>query len=195
MSADRGLRWTTAVLALLALCFVLDLWGEVEPVQPGQSKGRQYSANETVRDPLLAPRLEKIGFEYGCVECHRNFSLDNKRRQRLAEHTSIELDHGANSRCDNCHLLDKLDVLVDYEGSHIAFEESEKLCGKCHGPKYRDWKEGVHGRPNGYWLASRGESVKATCVQCHSPHSPAFKPMTPAPAPDERRGSGGNGHG
>ena len=57
------------------------------------------------------------------------------------------------------------------------------LCAKCHGPKYRDWKAGVHGRQNGYWDATKGPKEKLRCIQCHDPHKPAFPPIKPLAPP------------
>jgi hypothetical protein len=194
--APTAAGWVAGVFALLAFGFVFDLWGAVEPIAIDDSPRPSYSANETVRDPILAARIMRVSFEYGCQECHSKFDADSDRRARVAEHTGIELEHGANSRCWNCHNADNLDTLIDYEGTLVPFEHSERLCGKCHGPKYRDWKVGVHGRQNGYWAVERGESVKVTCVNCHAPHSPKFKPIAPAPGPAHPHlADKGNDHG
>ena len=58
----------------------------------------------------------------------------------------------------------------------MPFEESYRLCGQCHGEKYRDWRAGVHGRRVGQW---NGAKRYLLCVHCHSPHQPRFKPMAP----------------
>ena len=56
-------------------------------------------------------------------------------------------------------------------------------CAKCHGPVYRDWENGSHGRINGYWDQSRGTQTRRRCIECHDPHAPRFAPLTPAPGP------------
>ena len=143
---------------------------------------------ETVREPMMQPRLEKIGFSYACNSCHEHMTLPKlDRRELIAEHTHIKLDHGLNTSCRNCHNTDNIETLKDYQGKEIAFARSELLCRTCHGPMYRDWQAGAHGRPTGYWDESKGESKKATCVQCHDPHSPKFRAIAPAPAPKEAR--------
>lgn len=176
----------TAGFLVLAGVFLLDLWGAVEPIADNPDVDPRYASNQTVRDPLLAPVLKKKHFEYGCNECHQNFDVSTDRHDLVAEHTEMVLAHGLNSRCLNCHNDDDWETLRDYQGTVVGFADSELLCRQCHGPKYRDWVGGAHGRPNGHWDPSKGDSVRATCVQCHDPHKPMFEPIAPAPAPRER---------
>ena len=56
-------------------------------------------------------------------------------------------DHGNNRFCLNCHHPTNRKAFVDYDGSEIAEADVVLLCAKCHGPTYRDWQAGVHGRP------------------------------------------------
>ena len=65
-------------------------------------------------------------------------------------------------------------------GKLLDFKESYKLCGQCHGEKYRDWKVGVHGKRTGEW---NGKKEYLLCVNCHNPHSPKFQELTPEPPP------------
>ena len=177
--------WYIALFLLVAGGMFFNLWGRVPPIHENEIFD---AVTETVRDPMLKPRLEKIGFEYACNSCHEHMSLpDVARKSLMAEHTQIQLDHGLNSRCRNCHNIDNIETLKDYEGTEVAFARSELLCRTCHGPMYRDWQNGAHGRPQGHWNEELGSSTKATCVQCHDPHSPKFKPLAPAPAPKEAR--------
>jgi formate-dependent nitrite reductase cytochrome c552 subunit len=62
----------------------------------------------------------------------------------------------------------------------VPFTESYRLCGQCHGDKYRDWRWGVHGKRIGNW---DGQKTYFLCVNCHNPHSPKFKPLKPMPVP------------
>jgi hypothetical protein len=71
-------------------------------------------------------------------------------------------------------------VLRRASGEPIPFSESYKLCGQCHGPQYRDWQSGVHGKRTGEW---DGQKEYLLCVNCHDPHSPKFKPLVPLPPP------------
>jgi hypothetical protein len=54
----------------------------------------------------------------------------------------------------------------------VPFTESYRLCGQCHGDKFRDWRGGIHGKRVGMW---DGAKTYFLCVNCHNPHSPRFK--------------------
>ena len=96
-------------------------------------------------------------------------------------HTDIELKHDTEHRwCLDCHDAENRDQLHLASGEAVRFEESYRLCGQCHGEKYRDWRAGVHGRRVGQW---NGPKQYLLCVHCHSPHQPRFKSMAPHPAP------------
>jgi hypothetical protein len=124
--------------------------------------------------------LVKMGWTYNCMECHKLFPARWHYDDRpFNEHKSIALDHGNNRFCLNCHHPTNRNAFVDYDGSEIAQADVVLLCAKCHGPTYRDWMAGVHGRENGYWNTEMGEKTKLRCIQCHDPHSPKFKPMQP----------------
>jgi len=126
--------------------------------------------------------LVKMGWTYNCMECHKLFPARWHYDDRLFnEHKNIMLDHGNNRFCLNCHHATNRNAFADYDGSEIAQADVVLLCAKCHGPTYRDWKAGVHGRQNGYWNTEMGEKTKLRCIQCHDPHSPKFKEMQPLP--------------
>ena len=81
--------------------------------------------------------------------------------------------HDADHRwCLDCHDNAKRDVLHLSSGDPVPFTESYRLCGQCHGDKYRDWRAGVHGKRIGHW---DGEKTYFLCVNCHNPHAPRFK--------------------
>jgi hypothetical protein len=119
---------------------------------------------------------------FPCSACHNKDMPPNRRRRELADmHTDIVLKHDAEHRwCLDCHDADNRDRLHLASGEPVPFEESYRLCGQCHGEKYRDWRAGVHGRRVGQW---DGAKQYLLCVHCHSPHQPHFKPMKPQPAP------------
>lgn len=146
--------------------------------------------------------LKRMGWTYDCMECHRHVDKpETFQREMKVEHENIVLEHGNNRYCLNCHHDVNRNAFVDYDGSEIAQENVTQLCAKCHGPKYRDWQAGVHGRQNGYWDETRGPKVKLRCIQCHDPHKPAFAPIKPMPpliypkrAPQAEDGEEGNHH-
>jgi hypothetical protein len=120
---------------------------------------------------------------YPCSNCHASMPLNPKRRELTAMHTDINLKHDAEHRwCLDCHDGANRDRLHLASGEPVPFEESYRLCGQCHGEKYRDWRAGAHGRRVGQW-ASSGSKQYLLCAHCHNPHEPRFKAIQPKPAP------------
>ena len=119
---------------------------------------------------------------FPCTQCHNKDMPPNKARRTLSDmHTDVELRHDTEHRwCLDCHDADNRDQLHLASGEPVRFGESYRLCGQCHGEKYRDWRAGVHGRRVGQW---NGAKQYLLCVHCHSPHQPRFKSMPPQPAP------------
>lgn len=133
---------------------------------------------------LMGLDLERMGWKYDCMECHKHVDDPRFDREEIkVEHEDIIFNHGNNRYCLNCHHAENRNAFVDYDGSEIAEADVTLLCAKCHGPKYRDWKAGVHGRQNGYWDSSKGAKSKLRCIQCHDPHAPAYPNIKPMAAP------------
>jgi hypothetical protein len=140
-----------------------------------------------VRTPPSRPEIQIAGYTYRCSECHNLFPSPPETVRTLTQHREIVLDHGINKRCFNCHHLTNRDALVDDWGKEIPYDRPPLLCAKCHGPVYRDWLHGSHGRTNGYWSAALGPMERRKCVECHDPHRPPFPPLKPAPPPQTLR--------
>jgi hypothetical protein len=120
---------------------------------------------------------------YPCTDCHANFPPNPVRRTLTEWHEEISamFNHDSENRwCLDCHDLNNRDYLRLASGKLLDFKESYKLCGQCHGEKYRDWKVGVHGKRTGYW---NGKKEYLLCVNCHNPHSPKFRELKPEPPP------------
>lgn len=184
--SKEGGVWVLVLVFLgIGASFIFDLWGTYVPRSVKPKVQAQFFVNETVRDPLVQPVIHRAGFEFHCNECHVSIAPRESLYPEvmIAAHADIILDHGTNDHCLNCHHKENRESLRDRRDQEIPFAHSEILCRQCHGPKYRDWEAGVHGRPNGYWDLSKGESVKTPCSACHDPHSPRFKPIAPQPAP------------
>ncbi len=126
--------------------------------------------------------LTRMGWSYNCMECHKLFPAQWTHSQYV-EHKNIQLNHGKNRFCLNCHHSVERNTFVDYDGSVIPEAHVVDLCAKCHGPAHRDWQAGVHGRRNGYWQKDKGTQTRLRCIQCHDPHNPKFKPIKPLTAP------------
>ena len=135
----------------------------------------------------------------GCATCHNGkmvpFPKDKKPRligmhQDIVEN-SLQLMHGRGAMwCLDCHSATNRNRLLDRRGNEITFSQPQRLCGSCHGEKYIDWREGIHGKRIGEWKTG-GKKRWWVCTECHNPHTVQrirFKPINPEPPPPLPRG-------
>ncbi len=185
-----GSRTSLVVASFLvgtAIILVVGPWQFASPI-PASVPVPSWAIDPTpVRKPSLKPQIEIAGFTYRCSDCHKLFSSPPETTRSLTQHTNIVLQHGINDRCFNCHHLTNRDAYVDDWGKEIPADKPQLLCAKCHGPVYRDWLHGAHGRTNGYWDKAMGPQVRLKCIECHDPHVPPFAPLKPAPGPHTLR--------
>lgn len=140
------------------------------------------------RTPMGDPPQVKIGgYEHACVECHRLFESPSVQHEQRVQHTDIQLHHGMNANCFNCHDRRDRSRLVLYTGTTIGFDEVPRLCSQCHGTVFRDWQKGMHGKTMGSWDETSGKQYRLKCNECHDPHSPAYPKFTPLPPPNTLR--------
>lgn len=181
----------------LAVVLVSNLWGRppakqsialVDPSFLEQTPWRRTYAD-------LVKAKEDLS-DYDCYGCHeRNkpppLRFDDDQKIIVPkEHSDIVMGHGSHDRnnvCYNCHNEQNLLTLQVRDGRVVKFDQIPLLCGSCHGPTYRDWEAGAHGRLNGYWSTSRGERVRLSCANCHNPHAPQIPTRQPAPPPHPLR--------
>lgn len=181
---------------ILGVAFVLLLsigwqWSRRPPSQAALPTGALVASAQTA--PTPPPPSEPLRVEvppppfsdgiFPCSDCHSEESLPVNRTKRtlVDAHDDIVLKHDEEHRwCLDCHDATNRDVLHLASGEPVPFAESYRLCGQCHGEKYRDWRVGVHGRRVGQW---NGAKQYLLCVHCHNPHQPRYKPMAPKPAP------------
>ncbi len=134
---------------------------------------RAFPGEFRAEPPPLSPET------WPCSTCHDK--PGDPTRRELAFHDEVKLRHDAEHRwCLDCHSNEDRDVLHLSSGETVPFAESHRLCGQCHGDKYRDWRVGVHGKRVGAW---DGAKTYFLCVSCHDPHAPRFKPLRPEPRP------------
>ena len=147
-----------------------------EPAWPEDDK----AAFPVPPPPFTTPEI------FPCSGCHdKTLPPDPKRRVLTMAHDDIVLKHDERHRwCLDCHDTQNRDMLHLASGELVDFKESYRLCGQCHGDKYRDWRAGVHGRRTGMW---NGEKQYLLCVNCHYSHDPHFKPLKPLPPPTAPR--------
>lgn len=198
---EQALRKTNLALLAIALVFVglaaalvANLWGHPSVLQPIPLVDPAFLDQTAWRKSYADLVREKADLsDFDCYVCH-----DKKKPPVLqfdAQHNivipdehaeSIRMGHGTHNRnnlCYNCHNEANLLTFSTRDGNELKFAESSRLCGSCHGPNYRDWEAGAHGRINGYWDHQLGEARRLDCVNCHNPHSPRIPTRAPAPPP------------
>jgi len=178
-----------ALFLLLAGWFLFGPAGAQPPIEPPVEIPPGALSLAPVRP---APRGEPVtrigGVDQRCSDCHALFTdLAPSPPGQILQHEEIPRGHGMNAACLNCHCEEDRNRLVLPGGTEIGFDEVLRLCSGCHGPAYRDWQRGTHGRTSGYWDATRGEPQRLACTECHDPHAPAFEPMAPLPGPRTSR--------
>ena len=183
-----------AILFLaLASAFRASLWGEPDRLPNIPLADPEFTNTATVR--LSAAELIATGGDTSGMDCYACHDKDKPVQVKVdtnnnvilpKEHEDLALHHGRNNRnnhCFNCHDRANLDRLLTRDGRRLKFEEGTLLCASCHGPTYRDWEVGMHGRTGGFWNRELGDITRKNCTSCHDPHAPRFPPLKPAPAP------------
>ena len=197
MNADTKtaavLMASASLFLALAATFPRDLWGRLE-ARPAIALVDPVFTN-VAPTRVSAADLKRTGgdmTDFECNTCHElnkpvNLKLDDKGQVILPkEHGELVMHHGRNDRnnnCFNCHNPLNREELLTKDGHKFRIEESTRLCASCHGPTYRDWELGVHGRMSGYWDRALGPFTRVDCASCHHPHSPIFAQRPPAPGP------------
>jgi len=129
-------------------------------------------------EAVVRPREEKVLLLPLCsINCHEGTFPPppaDKNPRELWMHTeivsSLQLQHGRGGMwCLDCHHPTQRNKLIDNFGNQISLNQPQKLCGKCHGPIFRDWRDGIHGKRIGEW-ASDGKKRWFVCTECHDPH-------------------------
>lgn len=130
---------------------------------------------------VVRPRTEKLALLAQCgVACHNGkypvgFPKDNKPTpiptMEAMYPDAKNFQHGRGRIwCLDCHHNTQRNKLSDHFGQPISFDEPQLLCGKCHGDKLRDWRDGIHGKRIGDFT-STGKKRWFTCTECHNPHN------------------------
>ncbi len=171
-----------AILLLLAAPLPLAACDEAHGHQAAHLPGKvPESFPEPDTSHVGPPELDL----FPCSDCHDPdvYETNPERRELEDAHDDIVLEHDEEHRwCLDCHDPDNRDFLRLASGEQVPFEKSFRLCGQCHGDKYRDWKAGVHGRRTGHWDDPEKQNY-LLCVDCHNSHSPRFAPIEPMPMP------------
>ena len=113
---------------------------------------------------------------FECADCHdepkKSWSLEALKED--GSHDDIlEMYKHADSEtmdCMTCHSLNDRNSLHLLNGKKVSFDKSFQLCAQCHTNKFKDWKNGAHGKRLGFW---KNDKVYRNCADCHNPHNPA----------------------
>jgi uncharacterized CHY-type Zn-finger protein len=201
MNGNAKVNWVLGTLALvfllLAVAFLDNSWGRL-PARPAIPLV-ETNVLDTAPVRRSYADLVRAGedlSDFDCYACHEKgkplpLRYDENHRIIIPrEHSNIVMQHGSherNNHCFNCHDENNLERFQTRDGRELTFAQSTALCGSCHGPTYRDWEAGAHGRTSGYWDRTRGAFEREDCVNCHDPHAPRFPGRKPAPGPHPLR--------
>ena len=196
-ATNQVLLGLALVFAALAAAFVLNLWGHT-PATPDIPIVAPWVTNtfpsRTNYADLIQQKADLSDFDcYGCHEKKKPPVVKFDTNHNIIvpeEHKTIVMGHGTHNRnnyCYNCHEESNLELVATRDGREHKLSDSPPLCGSCHGPTYRDWEAGVHGRTSGFWQREMGPTDRKPCVSCHNPHSPKFPGRPPAPGPNPLR--------
>jgi hypothetical protein len=193
----------TVVVGALAVAFLslaagfwANAWGHQEAREEIPLVDSQFNTPDTFRQSYAElMRIKADLSDFDCYACHDKGKPPPIRYDKNhnivvpQEHAaSIVMAHGSHDRnnlCFNCHDEQNLELLQTRDGKQLKLYESTRLCGSCHGPTYRDWDAGVHGRTGGFWDAKPNqERTRLNCVDCHNPHKPKIPGRHPAPPPN-----------
>jgi len=158
---------------------------------------------------LVKPRSEKLALMPMCsTACHNGVGPQftpptlpkDKRPTPIPTMAAMvpdlqDLQHGRGRIwCMDCHHTTKRNMLVDNFGDPVSFDQPQLLCGKCHGDKMRDWRDGIHGKRIGEFTTG-GKKRWFTCTECHNPHNvqdgnrnKGFVQLQPEPSPQLAKG-------
>lgn len=188
--ASMSARPTQGLWAAIVLLFALPVaaaCGGGGETAHAPAEGHTVEPSVPDADIVIPPRTTQLA-TYPCVEqCHAD-RVPNATPRPLREfHSAKHIEHGDTTFwCNFCHNFDNLNTLHLLDGRTATFDESQRLCGECHGDKRRDWALGIHGLQTGAW---NGEKIRRSCTACHDPHSPRRPRFQALPAPHPRTGA------
>ena len=186
-ASSWGLLITIPICLILIIYFLVSGFGSADTQEPEASLKPAWYTPKTARGEILENK-SMVGSCYLCHAYWVGIPDPTVIRPKFA-HATIELNHGTNDRCFNCHLIQDRNKYTANDGSGIMHVNVEQLCARCHGLIYKDWQGGTHGVRRGQWMPqTEFERINHDCTECHDPHSPdfQFKEYTPPPVwPDK----------
>jgi hypothetical protein len=192
------------------------LWYEDPYNETVEMGDMPIEADYSHEEAVVKPRTPQLKYYMPCTVCHNGVTVPypkDKNPRPITMHLdivgdSMDLKHGRLAIwCLDCHNAKNRDTLISHRGEEISFNQPMRLCGKCHGQIYGDWRAGIHGKRIGNWTKG-GKKRWWICTECHNPHSvqlKRFQPIKPERAPalpkgmesaehDDIKYEGGPGH-
>ena len=200
IKASLVLRGLVIMFGALVVAFLLNSWGRQPPLPAIPLVDPAFLRTATNRRSYAdLVRAKEDLSDFDCYACHEKGKPPTLRfdeHQNLIipqEHSDIVMGHGShdrNNNCFNCHNEQNLLTLQSRDGHEVKFDNIPQLCGSCHGPTYKDWEAGAHGRISGSWDHSDDSKfTRLSCANCHNPHAPKIPTREPAPPPHLLRAS------
>lgn len=188
------------ITVLSAALFAAVQHGEESPDGPSSelpTKSRSDSAviyETVIQSPSGPPgiptgEVDRLGNPVlaNCTTCHATREANTATRvgDDLKEfHQGLVMKHG-DLQCVACHGAGDYSELHLASGESIPFSESMRLCAQCHGPQYRDYRNGAHGGMMGHWDLTKGPRQRNHCLTCHDAHAPPYRPVMPVFRPQD----------
>ncbi len=175
------------IVLIIISCLFFNTFLHAQEDTPATVSSQEELPNEIIK---RTPKIEM----YRCDECHDSEESFNSKIRPMAkdkDHESITTFHpekkdDPNFWCNNCHASKNYNKLILQSEEKISFNESYRLCGQCHGPTLKDWKNNIHGKVVGGWLNNKKQH---SCTSCHNAHDPKMKQVDPIPEPTRSKKS------
>lgn len=166
---------------------------ELETWNPSGEKHRVIVRKPDMMPMVDSGKLDRDGkpVMVRCNNCHdtQKTNMKTEDASTLVDfHQHMSFRHNS-LKCVSCHNPDDHETLRLADTTVVSFSNVIQLCGQCHGPQYRDFKDGTHGGMTGHWDLSRGGRQRNNCVDCHDPHHPAYPKVMPVFPPKTRAGT------
>lgn len=164
------LGWLLPVgfIGLAALLFSASLRVDI-PISAAASVAPHDLTPGPRRAAMTDPAAITIdGASQSCQGCHQIFAstiqAPGSDGPLRSFHAEIQLNHGLNDRCTNCHDSADRQSLALRDGTRIPFAATPQLCAQCHGTVYRDWQRGTHGKTLGSWVTHSKDQDRKSVV-------------------------------
>ena len=133
-SSDGGRSW--GLIIAVPVCLVLVLFFLVSGLTTSDIQVETKPLIQTWYTPKTArgEDLENKVMVGNCFLCHAYWvGIPNPEVVKPKfVHSIIKLNHGANDRCYNCHLIQDRNKYLANDGSGIMPGNVENMCARCH---------------------------------------------------------------